>query len=97
MCYNEHAMTKRSLTKEVIGAIETLPAPQLRELRAYVFFLKARGAIDPSQLYFWTKRWQQWERAADADKRAGRVVGNGTLKGLLSAVVGNHDEVLRHP
>ena len=80
------AMTKRSLAKEVIGEIEALPAPQLRELRAYVFFLKARGAIDPSQLYFWTKRWQTWERAADADKRAGRVVGNGTLKGLLAAL-----------
>jgi hypothetical protein len=48
------------LTKEVIDEIRNLPARQLRELRSYVFFLKARGAIDPTQLYFWTKRWQSW-------------------------------------
>ena len=79
-------MTKHALSKEVIGAIETLPAPQLRELRAYVFFLKARGALDPTQLYFWTKRWQAWERQAESDKRRGRVIGDGTIKGLLSAL-----------
>jgi hypothetical protein len=33
-----------------------------------------------------TKRWQVWERAAEADKRAGRIVGDGTLKGLLTAL-----------
>lgn len=79
-------MTKRALAKEVIDEVRQLPAPQLRELRTYVFFLKARGAFDPTQLYFWTKRWQVWERAAEADKRAGRIVGDGTLKGLLTAL-----------
>ena len=79
-------MTKRALSKEVLEEVRTLAAPQLRELRAYVYFLKARTAIDPTQLYFWTKRWQASEREADADKRAGRVVGNGTLKGLLKAL-----------
>ena len=79
-------MTKGTLSKEVIEEVRTLAARQLRELRAYVFFLKARGTIDPAQLYFWTKRWQALERQAEADKRRGRVVGNGTLKGLLSAL-----------
>ena len=79
-------MTKYALAQEVIDEIRQLPAPKLRELRAYVFFLKARGAIDPAQLYFWTKRWQAWEREAEADKRAGRVLGDGTLKGLLTAL-----------
>ena len=79
-------MTKRALAKAVIEEIRRLPAPRLRELRAYVFFLKARGTIDSSQLYFWTKRWQAWEREAAADKRAGRILGNGTLKGLLTAL-----------
>jgi len=79
-------MTRTTLTKEVIDEIRGLPARQLRELRSYVFFLKARGAIDPTQLYFWTKQWQSWEREADADKRAGRIVGDGTLRGLLVAL-----------
>lgn len=79
-------MTRSDLAKNVIEEIRTLPAPQLRELRFFVSFLKARGTIDPSQLYFWTKRWQAWEREADADKRAGRVIGDGTVQGLLAAL-----------
>ena len=33
------------------------------------------GLIDPDQRYWWTEAWQQGERAAEADVRAGRVVG----------------------
>lgn len=29
--------------------------------------------VDKSQAYFWTKRWQEGERKADEDIRAGRV------------------------
>jgi len=29
--------------------------------------------VDKSQAYFWTKRWQQGEREADEDIKAGRV------------------------
>jgi len=79
-------MTKDALAKEVIEELRNLPAPQLRELRAYVYFLKARETVDPSQLYFWTKQWQGWEHEAEADKRAGRIMGDGTLKGLLKAL-----------
>ena len=54
-------MTKSTLTKELIDEVRTLAAPQLREVRAYVYFLKARRTVDPSQLYFWTKQWLfQW-------------------------------------
>lgn len=42
--------------------------------------------VDPTQLYFWIRRWQEWEREAEADKRVGRIVGDGTLKGLLTAL-----------
>lgn len=79
-------MTKQALAKEVIEELRTLGASQLRELRSYVYFLKTSGAIDPTQLYFWTKRWQAWEQEAEADKRAGRLIGNGSLRGLLSAL-----------
>ncbi|MBI3997161.1 MAG: hypothetical protein HY352_05830 [Candidatus Omnitrophica bacterium] len=79
-------MTKSGLANEVIQEIRTLPPSELREVRAYVYFLKARDTIDPTQLYFWSKRWQAWEREAEADKRSRRLVGNGTLKGLLKAL-----------
>jgi AbrB family looped-hinge helix DNA binding protein len=29
--------------------------------------------VDKSQAYFWTRKWQKGERAADEDIRAGRV------------------------
>ena len=29
--------------------------------------------VDKNQAYFWTKRWQQGEREADEDIKAGRV------------------------
>ena len=31
-----------------------------------------RVEIDPNQAWFWTKEWQENERRADEDKRAGR-------------------------
>lgn len=79
-------MTKKALANELIEEVRALAPPQLRELRVYVSFLKARDTIEPRQLYFWTKRWQAWEREAEADKRAGRIVGDGTVKGLLRAL-----------
>jgi len=31
--------------------------------------------IDPDQLYFWTKEWQEGEKKADEDIKAGRMLG----------------------
>lgn len=33
------------------------------------------GLIDPGQKYWWTEAWQKGERAAEADRRAGRLLG----------------------
>jgi AbrB family looped-hinge helix DNA binding protein len=33
------------------------------------------GLIEPDQQYWWTEAWQKGERAAEADRRAGRVLG----------------------
>ncbi len=33
------------------------------------------GLIDPDQTYWWTEAWQKGERAAEADRRAGRILG----------------------
>jgi AbrB family looped-hinge helix DNA binding protein len=38
-----------------------------------VIELRPLAARDPSQAWFWTERWQQMEREADADIAAGRV------------------------
>ena len=35
--------------------------------------LKAKKLIDKDQAWFWTKRWQEGERQAEEDIRAGRV------------------------
>jgi len=35
--------------------------------------LMPKKLIDKSQAYFWTKRWQESEREADEDIKAGRV------------------------
>ena len=49
----------------------------------FVCFIKAKEVIDPSQSYFWTRKWQDMETEADEDKKAGNIVGNGTVEGLL--------------
>ena len=40
--------------------------------------------IPKDQAWFWTKRWQQWEREADADITAGRVKGFDNVEELLA-------------
>ena len=79
-------MTKTAIAHEVFAELKALPTPRLREVLTYIYFLKTKTVIDPSQLYFWTKEWQARERDAEQDKRAGRILGDGTLKGLLKAL-----------
>lgn len=69
---------------ELLQEIEGLPSRKLKEILDFVCFLKAREAIDPSQSYFWTQKWQEMERKANKDKLAGKVIGDGTLPGLLN-------------
>jgi len=39
--------------------------------------------VDKSQAYFWTKRWQEAEKEADEDIRAGRVKVFGSVDELI--------------
>lgn len=39
--------------------------------------------IRPDQAWFWTERWQEMEREADADIEAGRTILVDGLEGLL--------------
>jgi hypothetical protein len=38
-----------------------------------VIELRPKVAVDASQSWFWTERWQQMEREADEDVLAGRI------------------------
>ena len=69
---------------ELLHELEGMPSRKLKEILDFVCFIKAREAIDPSQSYFWTQKWQELERTADKDKQAGKIIGDGTLSGLLN-------------
>ncbi len=69
--------------KELLKEINGLPQDMVREVLDYVYFLKLKGSIDPSQAYFWTKRWQKMEMAADEDKKKGNIIGDGSAKDLI--------------
>ena len=74
---------KTKLTEEIIEEIEHLSKEKLKEVLGFVSYIKAKEAIDPTQTYFWTKGWQKMEAEADQDKKARKIIGNGTAKGLL--------------
>lgn len=69
--------------KELLKEIEELPSEEIKEVIDFICFIKARKAIDPSQVYFWTKKWQEMEKEADKDKEAGNIIGDGTAEDLL--------------
>ncbi len=39
--------------------------------------------VDKNQAYFWTKKWQDAEKEADEDVRAGRVQGFDSVEELI--------------
>ena len=41
--------------------------------RSYLGIEMPKKLVDKSQAYFWTRRWQEGEREADEDIKAGRV------------------------
>ncbi len=69
--------------QELFREIQGLSDEKLKEILDFTYFIKAKDAIDPSQAYFWTTRWQAMEREADKDKKAVNVIGDGTIDGLI--------------
>jgi len=45
--------------------------------------LMPKKLVDKSQAYFWTKRWQEGEREADEDIKAGRVKTFDSVEELI--------------
>jgi len=66
------------LKREIKDKIDELKPKDIKELYDYVMFLEIKDfipQIDPSQTYFWTKKWQKMEKAAEKDIKSGRVSG----------------------
>jgi len=51
--------------------------------------LTPQTAIDRSQAYFWTKRWQEGERQAEKDIKAGRVKKFDNVDDLIADLESN--------
>jgi antitoxin MazE len=49
-----------------------------------VIELRPHVPVPADQRWFWTERWQEMERAADADIAAGRVVRSDDVDDLLA-------------
>ena len=45
--------------------------------------LMPKKLVDKSQAYFWTRRWQEGEREADEDIKAGRVKSFDSVDELI--------------
>ncbi|MFQ5456639.1 MAG: hypothetical protein ACE5EA_10660 [Nitrospirota bacterium] len=74
--------------KELLMEVEGLPSEKIKEIIDFVCFIKAKEVIDPTQSYFWTKKWQDMEKEADMDKEKENVIGDGTVKDLLKKIKG---------
>lgn len=70
-------------TAQLLGELNGLPSAKIKEVLDFTYFIKAKEVIDYSQAYFWSKKWQGMEKEADEDKEAGRIIGDGTIEGLL--------------
>jgi len=46
--------------------------------------LMPKKLVDKSQAYFWTRKWQEGERAADEDIRVGRVKTFDSVDDLIN-------------
>jgi hypothetical protein len=76
-------MTVEQERKELLREIKNISSEKIREILDFVYFVKTREAIDPAQMFFWTRQWQIMEQEADSDKASGRTIGDGGVKDLL--------------
>ncbi len=56
------------------------------ELTAEGILLRPKKLIDASQAWFWSQDWQQGEREASADIKAGRVETWGSSEAFLASL-----------
>ena len=70
-------------TKEILKEIEEMPEEKFQEVLNFICFLKVKDVIEPEQMYFWTKEWQDMEKEAELDMEKGNIIGDGTITDLL--------------
>ncbi|MCL5103084.1 MAG: AbrB/MazE/SpoVT family DNA-binding domain-containing protein [Armatimonadetes bacterium] len=58
------------------------------EVRGDEIVLRPKKLIDKSQAWFWTKEWQEAERTADEDIKAGRVKAFESVEDLIDDLSG---------
>jgi AbrB family looped-hinge helix DNA binding protein len=88
-------MSKKVLAKVGKRGVLTIPA-SLREKwnidegevveieeTAEGFVVRPKLLLDKAQAYFWTKEWQEKEREADEDIRAGRIRATKSAEDLI--------------
>jgi hypothetical protein len=69
---------KTNYKGEVLSGLEGLTNDKIQEVIDFIHFLKTKKIlreIDPDQLYFWTKEWQEGEKKADEDIKAECMLG----------------------
>ena len=88
------------LVKMTRGGQITIPASIRKELDIEIgdyieievvddrLVLSPKHLIDKSQAYFWTKSWQEGEREAEEDIRAGRVEEFDSVEALFDDLDG---------
>jgi len=76
--------TNNKLLKTIVDELKEFKQSGLKEVLDFITYLKTKEIMDPSQIYFWTKKWQRWEMEAEKDKKAGKIIGDGTIKDLIS-------------
>lgn len=69
--------------EELFRQIQGLSDEKIKEILDFTYFIKAKDAIDPSQAYFWTMKWQAMEREVDRDKERGDMIGDGSIRVLI--------------
>jgi len=73
---SQEQISDRTYKGKILSGLEELSIKEIKEVADFINFLKSRKLlkrIDPEQAYFWTKEWQEGEREADEDIKAGRV------------------------
>jgi AbrB family looped-hinge helix DNA binding protein len=75
-------ITLPSSVREQLGIEEgDLAEIEVEDERAVLVPMKL---VDKSQAYFWTRKWQEGEREADEDIKAGRVKTFDSVEELIS-------------